>query len=74
MKALIRNALLALATFACVHEAKGQVVPVPQSSPQSLPVQTAPFGFHDLQLGISTLSAFKTKHPNIEIIYFSPFH
>jgi hypothetical protein len=43
MKAIIRNALLTLAIFAYVHEAKGQVMPV-QQSPSQLPAkQVSPY-------------------------------
>jgi hypothetical protein len=54
--------LLAVAIFACVHEAKGQVMPVPQSPSQPQSKQAAPFGFDDLRLGMS-ITEFQAKHP-----------
>jgi hypothetical protein len=43
MKATTKNVLLALAIFACVHEAKGQVMPVPQSPSQLPAKQVSPY-------------------------------
>jgi hypothetical protein len=62
MEAIIRNSLLALAIFACVHGSNGQVMPVPQSATQPQTKQTVPFGFGDLRLGMS-IAEFKAKHP-----------
>lgn len=62
MKATTRIVLLALAIFACVHEAKGRGMPVPQSPSPPQSEQTTPFGFDDVRLGMS-IAEFQAKHP-----------